>query len=508
MRWTIFVGTLVITALVGLLDIQAARGQLVTNLSESSAKAIETTEGQVLRLALASEPVPALQYRFWPNRFEMTAGNAFVRFQRAILLMAQEDRGNPAAAKEFWNKWQELIELPPADLPNEEARAALETYKVALKEAHSARLLRDTDYGLPVEEIRGLETIEILLPEFQEMRSLARVLQLEIRLAIAERRYDDAIQTLQVGFRLGESTGQAIDFLIARLVGLAINGIMSGEVENLIQSADCPNLYWALASLPPSTSEVLESIQFEASIVSRVFSSLDNLPPPGLSAEIWEERAIQLFLELQNVQGSGSPPDEGRMITARLLAGAAIVGLSDYSRGKLLEEGMDSGTVEKMSPAEAMVRATARSVRIIQDDFMKWSFLPGSLRDEYWEMAENGLEARRGKEQLIGDIATVLVGLLLPAMQAADAAGTRAEQTIARLITIEAIRDYVAKNGEVPRSLDGLKDLPAWPDPYTGEPFGYERIDDQSAKLIRTERWSGDTETVVILKFDVAPSKQ
>ncbi|XZE52416.1 hypothetical protein SH139x_004109 [Planctomycetaceae bacterium SH139] len=508
MRWTVFTGTLAITALVGLLDMQTTlgQGQTISSLAESSAEVDEAevdepAEIPVLWLTPATEPVPALQYRFWPDRFEMTPGNAFVRFQRAILLMAQQDRRSSKAAEEFWNQWEELMEFAPADLPQAEARAALENYQLALQEAHGARLLKDTDYGLPIEGIRGVETIELLLPEFQEMRALARILQLEIRLAIAEQRVDDALKTLQVGFRLGESTGQAIDFLVARLVGLAISGLMLSEVEDLIQADDCPNLYWALASLPPSTSEVLESIQFEASIISRVFSSLDKLPPAGLPAEVWEERAISLLLDLQIVQAYDGAPSESRMVNARLLAGAAIVGLSDYSRRKLLEAGVDSEVVEAMSPAEAMVRATARSIRVIQDDFMKWSYIPNNMRDAYWEAAENGLKTRQGEEQVIGDIATIMASLLLPAMQAADAAGTRTKQTIARLVTIEAIRDYVAKNGKVPQALDQLKDLPAWPDPYTDEAFGYERIDDQSAKLIRTERWSGDPETVVILKF-------
>src|SRR6056297_3474468 len=373
MRWKVFLGAAAMVAMAGWLAIPPASAQpAVSSLQGSPAEASQAPEIPVLRMRPAAEPVPALQYRLWPGRLELTPGNAFVRFQRAVLLMAQGGRDQSAATKDFWTKWDEFLELPPADLPAEDVRSALMFYRLALKEAHSARLLKDTEYGLPVEEFRGLEMIEILLPEFQEMRALARILQLEIRLAIAEQRFDDALKTLQVGFRLGESTGQAIDFLVARLVGLAISGLMLNEVEDLIQADDCPNLYWALASLPPSTSEVLESIQFEANIISRVFSSLDKLPPPGLPAEVWEERAISLFSDLQIVQAYDGAPNEARMVNARLLAGAAIVGLSDYSRRKLLEAGVDSGVVEAMSPAEAMVRATARSIRVIQDDFLKW----------------------------------------------------------------------------------------------------------------------------------------
>jgi len=71
MRWTVFTGTLAITALVGLLDMRTTlgQGQLVASLAESSAEANEATtneteETPVLRLTPATEPVPALQYRF------------------------------------------------------------------------------------------------------------------------------------------------------------------------------------------------------------------------------------------------------------------------------------------------------------------------------------------------------------------------------------------------------------------------------------------------------------
>jgi len=278
--------------------------------------------------------------------------------------------------------------------------------------------------------------------------------------------------------------------------------VMLGEVENLIQAGNSPNLYWALASLPPSTSEVLESIRFEASFMSRIFTAFHQLPPPGLPAEVWEERAIQLFLDLQYLQSLNDASQENRAVNARLLAGLAIVGLADYSRGTLRDAGMDPQTVEAMSPAEAMVRATARSIQVIQDDFVKWSYVPAEVRDDYWKEAESRLNTSRGKRQPVADLGRIMANLLLPAMQSADAAGTRTQQTIARLVTIEAIRDYVAKQGQVPQRLDQLKDLPAWPDPYTGEPFGYERIDDRSAKLTRTERWSDDPEVTVILKFD------
>lgn len=478
------------------------RAQPVSTLAYPAQSDNAKTEPPVLELKPASEPIPAMKYRLWPDRMAMQPGNAMVRFQRAVLLLSQESRENPQVSTEFWEKWNGWIELPVSELPTEDVRKALEKYRLVLREMHNGRLLVESSYNLPVDQIKGLETVEILLPEFQEMRSLARLLQLEIRLAIAEERYDDAITSLQTGFRLGEATGQAIDYLIARLVGLAINGIMLGEVENLMLAEGSPNLYWAIACLPPSISEIQESIQFEASIMSRVFTSLENLPESNLSPQVWEERATQVLMDLQKVQSYGVTDDESLKAKSKLLAAFAVISLAGSSKATLIDSGMSADAVDAMSPAEAVVRATSYTMRVIQDNFVKYTYLPAVVEGDYLVKAENEISVSRGTNQSIGNLATVMAGLLLPAIRAAGDAGKRSEQAIARLTTIEAIRHHVALYGEVPAKLSELKSLPAWPDPISGRnSFGYEKTGPKSAKLSRAPRWNGDEETTFIVNF-------
>jgi type II secretory pathway pseudopilin PulG len=85
----------------------------------------------------------------------------------------------------------------------------------------------------------------------------------------------------------------------------------------------------------------------------------------------------------------------------------------------------------------------------------------------------------------------LLAGLILPAVQAADAAAQRSQRQHAFLVTVEALRAYAAEhNGQLPKSLDDLRPLPAWSDPTTSKPFSYRRTDPTQAVLI-TEKSLG-----------------
>ena len=62
----------------------------------------------------------------------------------------------------------------------------------------------DCDWELGIEELRGIDIVSFLLPEFQDSRQIARMMVLRTRLAIAEHRYDDAIA--QCGINIGSAT--------------------------------------------------------------------------------------------------------------------------------------------------------------------------------------------------------------------------------------------------------------------------------------------------------------
>jgi hypothetical protein len=481
-----------------------AQSHLITSISDNtSGRSNNGDSPPVMKVVPVAEPQPALAHRFWPARNEMKSGNAFVGFNRAVVLLSQHIRTEKVKSDQFWQDWSAWIDLPLEELPVEKIRTGLEDYEAVFKEVERAYLLRDSDYQLMADDLVGLEFLELPLPEFQEMRSVARLLALRARTELREGRVDDAIHTLQIGFRMGEVTGQATDLIIARLVGLAITRMMLAEVENCMVDARCPNLYWALATIPNSSTEVMDALLFESNVVTTVFPTLGQLPDDALSDEAWEQRLVQVVEDLDRVVDATSMDTPASYSSSRLKAGLAILTFAESSRRALIDAGVPAEQVSRMSAAEAVLRATRQSVANLQQEFSKWAYLPDSIRRPYLKRSDAVFSPDQRSDGSLADTGSILAGLLLPAVNAADASSYATKQHIARLVTIEAIRDFVAKNQKVPTSLDDLQDLPAWPDPIRGGPFGYTKIDQTMAELSWAPRHDGDTATSLILQFDI-----
>jgi hypothetical protein len=262
-------------------------------------------------------------------------------------------------------------------------------------------------------------------------------------------------------------------------------------------------LYWAVATIPDSAWEVTDASRFEASIMERVFPALADLPEDHREAGFWRERLQQVVADMQRLQ-TYEPLTEQQRVSADMLTGLAIVGLSAASKKQLLEAGVAAERVERMSPAEAVVRASARSLREVQDDLAKWGYLPPEVsRERPGAMVSDGIEERQSQGQIVADFGIVMAGLLMPAINAVESAGLRTQQSVHRLATIEALRDHVARAGTLPESLEELVGLPAWPDPLAQTPFGYRKLSDTRAELSQKKSVQVDPNAKLILEFEI-----
>ncbi len=89
----------------------------------------------------------------------------------------------------------------------------------------------DCDWELGIRELRGPETVEFLLPEFQSSRELARMMALRTRLALAEDRYDDAIELMQQQYRLGHDVAKE-QLLVCDSSGRLLTESPMGRLQN------------------------------------------------------------------------------------------------------------------------------------------------------------------------------------------------------------------------------------------------------------------------------------
>ncbi len=462
-------------------------------------------ELKVIKLHPAGEPDPALRYRFWPAIDQQRHASPHPFWSRANLLAAQalaQDRDH-----EFAALFEKIRELPLDQVANEETQQFLQRYgTAALQQLSEIDRLMDTNYDLQLEARSLTEMFELMLPEIQESRQLARLLQIRARVAIAEQRWDDAVNDIRVGFRLAQIVGDSAPLLVNKLTGFAIAGVMLGVVEEAIQQPDCPNLYWALASIPSKqVFEIHDALQFEVGNIARALrvETLDRRE--SLSTEIARNQLITVVQQALQFAGplddhSDRDHDSDHVI-ARLLAGMYVVAMAEPSR-ELLSDSKDwSANVGDLSATQAVALATQLRLRRTRDDGTKWHLLPPELKIDIEEKLNFGKQDFRN-----ADVVTVLAGLLLPAQKAAVGAARRGVQQQYLWMTVEALRMHAAQSGELPQSLDDLQPVPALFDAISQKPFDYERTSPTTATLTHAPRWSSDTDNTLSIQLIVDES--
>ena len=99
------------------------------------------------------------------------------------------------------------------------------------------------------------EGLELNMSELQEMRTLARLIAVRVRVAVLENKLDEAIDWLQTGLAMARHVSQGPIF-IQSLIGLALCGQLTRPMEELIQDPGCPASTgrWPIRPVRSSTS--------------------------------------------------------------------------------------------------------------------------------------------------------------------------------------------------------------------------------------------------------------
>lgn len=426
-----------------------------------------------LSLTPAAEPSPVFQYRCWISIAQRHPGDVNSNVSRAVVMYLQ----NPMRDK-LDSQYIEIARTLPdttsgAVIPTEalrnQVRDYLESQADVLKQLHYALRLDTIGSNYAVRDMPGFDDPVANFAVVKNLRSLAWLLQLESGLAIAEGRYEDALRSLQAGYRLSEFTlrsdGEA---LVAQLVSLAISGLMTYEVQTMLQQPDAPNLYWALASVPQQElTSTRTAMDGELLMITRTLMPWTVEDIDTESEAQAEERLIDLISRVRSYMDG--PIKETDQIVAQnhLIAALAVSAFVDRAHQEIGDA--DAGN------CQALVKWTTIDFQATMESVFKWSYLPLDLRLAREDLFDDSISSFRG---IPDSPAGVLAGLALPAVQALDAAAARAQRQHALLITVEALRAYAAENsGALPETLVNLTPLPAWPDISTGKPFEYHRSD-------------------------------
>ncbi|MCP5518568.1 MAG: hypothetical protein H7A45_15060 [Verrucomicrobiales bacterium] len=436
-------------------------------LAAGSALAVAGERGPVrFTVDPMGEPVPALRYTLVDEKIDQTPGNAALAYQRVARMLAADKTWTEQ--KDQWTDW---LGMPLADFPPDAVRQLLDQHRNNLEQLLKATRYEQCDWGTRIRE----EGFSALLPHLAELRGTARLLALDIRRLVREGRYDEAVVRLRAGMTLARHAA-AGDLLIEGLVGVAIANTMLDRIEEMISQPDAPNLYWALADLPPGYLSAWQSTRWERSCVYVELPLLRFASDQAVTADDFR-RAISDFQSLAggDVRPGWLPPEEAQALHA------AGIGLAAYPRAcqQLIARGRSAEEVQQMSVARVLTTYIGESYAILRDDLFKWFALP-------YQQARRGIEQADADLQkaIVNDpVGSIIPRLVLPSLNRVLDRFVDLDRRLAALRCVEAIRAHaVGLEGELPTSLAELRPLPAPLDPVTGAPFGY-RIEAATAHL-------------------------
>ncbi|MEO6810284.1 MAG: hypothetical protein ABI353_14305 [Isosphaeraceae bacterium] len=467
-----------------------AQGPPVIKIRPASEPAPAEPPPTVIKLRPAAEPVPALKYRLVPERRSLTPGNAALFYHRGILMMMMETRSRltpqeneppeARAARADELTIANWISGPIAEIPRDQARAALEPFQAVLNEVELGAIRSDCDWGFD----QRTEGISLMFPEIQNTRSLSRLVTLRAKLAILDGKTDEAMHWIETGLVLGRHAGQG-PFVIQALVGVAIDSMMTHCLEDLIQSPGTPSLYWALADRPRPFIDMRYPMEGERYVLEKELPELNELDQGPWSLDQAQRFADELQRKLFRLAAGEPIPGINVAVpmdmpaTARRLGIAAMAAkVYPEARRSLIAGGRPEAQVEAMPIIQVAALYSILEYQRMRDDSYKWMNLP------YWQSyGQLDQSALNRKDEKFANPLLALFRLLTPGLNQVRLATVRLDRQLDALQCIEAIRLYAeAHQGALPPTLDALNDAPAPLDPATGTPFHYT-VDGDSATL-------------------------
>jgi hypothetical protein len=411
------------------------------------AEQTNTNSEMLIRLNLrpAPAPKPALRYRLLPELNEMNPGNPIQNYMKCMM-----EQKKFFFDEEAYQNREKLLAMPLTELP---AQNLKEYGRFALSQADWAARLDNPDWQVLLK--LKADGIELLLPEVQQIRSLARALQVRFRAEIAQCRFDDAIRTAKTMLAIARHLGEH-PTLIGDLVGIAIASMTISQLEEMLEQPGCPNLYWALTNLPSPLISLDKGMDGERVMLAWVFRDLsDGAPQTKDQLEKFLANADKLL------EAADKKPDKPgvRAWLATRIKDPEVV---NAGRHRLVEYGLPEQRLMGFSAEQVILLDEKRELEVRFDDDAKTMSFP------FWQVERLAAPIKLKKTPAL------FADLLVPITESARKSQGRVDQRIALLRHIEALRLHAAEhNGALPANLSEVA-VPLPFDPFTGKPFRYE----------------------------------
>lgn len=422
-------------------------------------------EYRALTIYPKGAPSPALLYRLDPESRHQEPGNAVQSYYRAF---SPEWQSYKTRDKDYWKKEEEWLKLPLEKLPPE-ADMRTSSY---LKQVEQGTNKTYVDWDM----LPGIKRdgIMFLLPDIQGMRGFARDLTLKARFELKEKEFDQAVKTMRTTVTLGRHVAKGPS-MIQALVGIAVTAIGFKQIEEGIQQKDFPNLYWALATLPPGPIDLDDAMDGERMFIETIL--------PGLRDQLYSKSPkaigqpeLQAMVEKFRISMDEASPkalSEGEKLMANAATSAMLAFGLPSAKEKLLAFGLGKKLIDSLPPLQVVLMTEVLAYDENFDTMAKWIHTP------YW-LAKPELEKANARGPTGGmiPISPVPVGslsrTLLPATSKVIQAKVRQQRNLAQLMVVEALRMHAAQTGKLAQSLEEIKIVPVPLNPVTGKPFSYK----------------------------------
>jgi len=453
---------------------QAADAPAKTN---KPAKAVEPAKPaiEVIHVTIhpASVPRPALKYHLLPTFLESTPGDAVPCYFKALMLHVEissaiENKAlhNKRSSSELAEAWNWLA-TPLDKLPRDRVRKLVDAFGGDVRELLELAVRREhCNWDPPVRHGR---VAEIPLPEVQRFRQLGCIVALRARLQIAEGRYKEAIASLQTGYGMARQVNEQ-PVLISGLIATVITQMMNDQLLTLCQQPGAPNLYWSIAEIPSPWIDREKSLGAEYDALYLQWPELQGLRHAQYTPEQWnlvlrKAASEMVRFEIEDCQSRMSDKERAAKIDAMIVH--ALDGVS-RAKAEMLAAGYTHKELDAMPPAQIVMLYSLDTYDAIRDEILKWWHLPYAQGADGMVRAEHEIPSATKKELV------PMASTILPLVSPASFAFARMDRALAAMRCIEALRLYAAAHdGELPATLDDIKEVPIPLNPVTGKPFGY-----------------------------------
>ncbi len=216
----------------------------------------QTALGREVKLVICPQKTPAEpgKYSLLPPPASLIDGDAVPLYEKAVKVLPDKTKDDQIY------QW---LKMPADQLPADQVEQALKPYVESFKYAAQAVKCRQCTWPA--------WKPETALANVNDYRRLAFAIRLWARLEITQGECEGAMLPIQTGLGMARHMGQA-PILIQLQVAVATANSIGGEIEQLVQREDSPNLYSSLAHLPRPFVDVEKAIEAERQATFSRFS--------------------------------------------------------------------------------------------------------------------------------------------------------------------------------------------------------------------------------------------